>query len=99
MTRFLHNLKSKQERRKVPLTTEEIRQQIDWWLKREQLQYEDSDQTREDKQRLNLQKNERGLLESQGRIQGDKPIYIPPESLLAEKLVMHEHISERYTGE
>ena len=91
LTRFLHNLKSKQERRKGPLSTEEIRQQIDWWLKREQLHYEDSDQTREDKQRLNLQKNERGLLECQGRIQGEKPIYIPPESLLAEKLVMHEH--------
>ena len=89
VTRFLHNLKSKQERRKGPLTTEEIRQQIDWWLKREQLHYEDSDQTREDKQRLNLQKNERGLLECQGRIQGEKPIYILPESLLAEKLVIH----------
>ena len=34
VTRFLHNLKSKQKRRKGPLTTEEIRQQIDWWLKR-----------------------------------------------------------------
>ena len=45
----------------------------------------------ENKQRLNLQKNERGLLECQGRIQGEKPIYILPQSLLAQKLVMHEH--------
>ena len=89
--RFLHNLRSNQIHREGPLTTEEIQQQIDWWLKREQSRYEDSDQTREDKQRLNLKKNERGLLECQGRIQGEYPIYIPPQSILAEKLVMHEH--------
>ena len=91
VTRFLHNLKAKQERRQGPLTTEEIQQQISWWLKREQLRNEGSDQAREDKQRLNLQKNEQGLLKCQGRIQGENPIYIPPESPLAEKLVMHEH--------
>jgi hypothetical protein len=89
--RFLHNLRSNQIHREGPLTTEEIQQQIDWWLKREQSRYEDSDQTREDKQRLNLKKNERGLLECQGRIQGGYLIYIPPQSILAEKLVMHEH--------
>jgi hypothetical protein len=88
--RFLHNLRSNQIRREGPLTTEEIQQQIDWWLKQEQSHYEDSDQTREDKC-LNLKKNERGLLECQGRIQGEYPIYIPPQSILAEKLVMHEH--------
>jgi hypothetical protein len=88
--RFLHNLRSNQIHREGPLTTEEIQQQIDWWLKQEQSHYEDSDQTREDKC-LNLKKNERGLLECQGRIQGEYPIYIPLQSILAEKLVMHEH--------
>ena len=91
MTRFLHNLKTKQERGKEPLTTEDIQPQISWWLNREQLLNEGSDQTREDKQRLNLQKNEQGLLKYQERIQGENPIYIPPESPFAEKLVMHEH--------
>ncbi len=96
--RFLHNPKSNQRRREGPLTTEEIQQQIDWWLKREQSRYEDSDQTRKDEQHLNLKKNERGLLECQGRIQGEYPIYIPPESILAEKLVMHEHQSTLHGG-
>ena len=81
-----------------PLTTEEMQQQIDWWLKREQSRYEDSDQTRKDEQHLNLKRNERGLLECQGRIQGEYPIYIPPESILAEKLVMHEHQSTLHGG-
>ena len=98
VARFIRNAKSDQGRRQGPLTTEEIQEQIDWWLRREQSSYEESDQMREYQQRLNLKKNDRGLLVCQGRIQGEYPIYIPPESILAEKLVMHEHLRTLHGG-
>ena len=92
LARFLHNIKSPQEEHQsMLLTTEEIQCQIDWWIKREQNHHNDSDQAQEDKQRLNLQNNKNGLLKCRGRIQGEYPIYIPPTSILAEKIVTHEH--------
>ena len=96
--RFVYNLKKKQQRRRGPLTTNELQPQVLWWLKREQLRFENSDQMREDTQRLNLKKNEEGLLECRGRMQGECPIYIPPESELAKKLVMHEHLRTLHGG-
>ena len=55
-------------------------------MKREQANYEDSAQILEDKLRLNLKRNENELYECRGRIPGEYPIYIPPESVPAEKL-------------
>lgn len=44
MARFLHNLKSSQEEpQRGPLTTEEIQCQVNWWIKREQHRYNDSE--------------------------------------------------------
>ena len=91
LAQYIHNLKPRQERIRGPLTTNEIQQQIEWWVKREQSNYEDSAQMQEDKLRLNLKRNERELYECRGRIQGEYPIYIPTDSVLAAKLVMHEH--------
>ncbi|XP_046862768.1 uncharacterized protein LOC124456341 [Xenia sp. Carnegie-2017] len=96
--RFVYNLKKKQQRRRGPLTTNELQPQVLWWVKREQLRFENSDQMREDTQRLNLKKNEEGVLECRGRMQGECPIYIPPESELAKKLVMHEHLRTLHGG-
>ncbi|XP_046846737.1 uncharacterized protein LOC124440388 [Xenia sp. Carnegie-2017] len=96
--RFVYNLKKKQQRRWGPLTTNELQAQVLWWLKREQLRFENSDQMREESQRLNLKKNEEGVLECRGRMQGECPIYIPPESELAKKLVMHEHLRTLHGG-
>jgi hypothetical protein len=67
-------------------------QQVNWWIKKEQLRYDDTEQLEEDKHRLNLEENELGLLVCRGRIQAEYPTYIPPTSKLAEKIVMHEHV-------
>ena len=39
------------------------------------------------RQHLNLKMNPEGIYECQGRIQGDYPVFISNESVLAEKLV------------
>ena len=44
-----------------------------------------------DKLQLNLQPNGEKILECRGRIQGRYPIYLPDDSLFAEKLVRHAH--------
>ena len=44
-------------------------------------------QVQKDGPRLNLQKNEQGLFECRGRIQGDYPIYLPDDDLFSEKLL------------
>ncbi len=80
IARFLLNLRSgPRYRRHGALTPKEIQEQVNyWWIKKEQLRYEDSEQMEEDKLRLNLEENKLGLLECKGRIQGEYPIYIPP---------------------
>ena len=73
-----------------PLKTEEIDEQIGVWIKRGQAAYLKTEQFKEDKLRLNLQKNSRGVYECRGRIQGYYPIYLPPNSILL-KMVMAAH--------
>lgn len=99
MRRFINNSKAKRrERRSGPLNTEDINQEIQFWIKREQTRFKDSDQFKEDQLTLNLQENGDGLLECRGRVQGMYPIYIPPKTLLSEKLVMNAHIQTLHGG-
>ncbi len=92
LLRFLGNVRcSKEGRIDGPLTTCELvkaeellivnaQQQVDETFTRDQLQ-------------LNLQKDEDGVLECRGRVQGFYPIYISDSSLLARKFVEHAHKS------
>ena len=47
---------------------------------------------------LNLQRITNDMYECRGRIQGDFPIYIPNDSLLAEKIVQEAHIRTIHGG-
>ena len=47
---------------------------------------------------LNLQRITNDMYECRGRIQGDYPIYIPKDSLLAEKIVQVAHIRTIHGG-
>lgn len=72
IARYLFNLRSDStKRRRGALTTEEIQNQVSWWIKKKQMRHERTDRMEEDKLRLNLQENESGLLECKGRIQGE----------------------------
>ena len=52
----------------------------------------------EHKLMLNLQRITNDMYECRGRIQGDFPIYIPNDSLLAEKIVQEAHIRTIHGG-
>ena len=47
---------------------------------------------------LNLQPNQEGLLECQGRIQGEYPVYIPETSILGLRLVEEAHKETLHGG-
>ena len=92
ITRFLNNSKLKKPQRVMgPLTTIELNQETEWWIKRVQRSYHETEQF-EDKLRLNLQLNSNGLYECRGRIQGSFPLYIPPKSVLSQKMLEDAHI-------
>ena len=52
----------------------------------------------ENKLILNLQRNTNNMYKYRGRIQGDYPIYIPKDSLPAEKIVQEAHIQTIHGG-
>ena len=92
VARFIHNCKKKRsERTTGPLMAEETQVQIEFWIKRVQKRCQGTKEFLEDQQRLNLQKNHRGLYDCHGRIKGDYPVYLPDKSTFTEKLVMDAH--------
>ena len=99
MTRFIRNCRVKrQQRTSGPITTEETNRQIEFWVRDTQVRCQDTNKFQEDQLRLNLQKNENGLYECRGRIQGDYPLYLPDDSLFTTKLVMHAHTQTLHGG-
>lgn len=97
--RFIRNCRAKKsERVRGTLMTAETREQVLWWVKREQERYHLSDKFKEDQQRLNLQPNNDGAYECRGRIQGSYPIYLPPRTLLSMKIVEDAHILTMHGG-
>ena len=81
MKRFINNSKNNQ-RVKGPLSTTEIQEQISFMIKRAQRDVEETSQFKNDSLRLNLVKNEEGIYECRGRIQGVYPIYLPFRHLI-----------------
>ena len=76
--RFISNLKlTKVSRNLGPLTTKELKEQQEWWIKRVQQNPGNVDSFQTDRVQLNLQENEQGILECRGRIAGEYPIYLP----------------------
>ena len=99
VARFIHNCKSDKANRLLgPLTTAKTIKQVKGWVLRVQQNYVNTEQFQEDQLRLNLQKNEEGLYECCGRIQGGYPIYLPPDALLTEKMVHDVHILTLHGG-
>ena len=95
--RFANNARAKRAARaKGPLTTDEIEKQILFWLLR--VQSRGSDNTEDDRLNLNLQRNQDGLLECRGRLQGVYPIYIPDAMTFAKKYVEHAHKATLHGG-
>ena len=97
--RFIDNCKkSRKERTSGPLTTIEIEHQLQEMIKTIQKASEESSYFKDHQLVLNLQKDNNGLYRCRGRIQGEFPIYIPNDSLLAEKIVQDAHIRTIHGG-
>ena len=92
ISRFLHNCAArvtKQERWTGPLTTQEINDQQQFWVKRAQAIQDDK--LNDDKQRLGVQENEEGILVCKGRLQGQCPVFLPDSHPYTTKLVEDAH--------
>ena len=85
MAIFIQNCKKgKKYRMSGPLTCD-TDEQAKFWEGRAQNSRLNTNKFHEDQLKLNLPKNEEGLYESRGRIQGSYPIYLPPDALLTHK--------------
>ena len=90
MRRFIHNCRFKKcERNSGQLTTHEVQAQIQLVTLREQQRDENNERFGSDRERLNLQKNEKGNYICKGRIEGDYPVYLPDRSPLTDKVIEH----------
>ena len=70
-----------------PLTPEKALAQRKFLIKRDQNLYSDTKNYEISRQQVNLKMNQEGICECHGRIQGDCPVFIPNELVLAGKLV------------
>ena len=84
--------------RKVPLTQDDLREVREWWIKREQEKHSHKPDFERTRQSLNLVKNQQGILECHGRIQGQRPIYLPADSEFTRKLVQRIHLETPHGG-
>ena len=97
VTRFINKLKGNQ-RVEGPLSTPEIQEQIKFMIKRAQKDVDETSQFKNDCQRLNLVKNEEGIYECRGRIQGDYSLYLPFRHPVSEKIVENAYLQTLHGG-
>ena len=92
MIRFKANARKGPENKVTgPLTTQETSKQVKFWIRRVQARNENTEKFTKDQQQLNLKKNDEGIYECRGRVQGDYPVYLPDNESLTNKIVMHSH--------
>ena len=97
--RFIFNCKTtKLKRKKGPLKSNELQDGIDAWIRRDQTRYKNFKSFENDRLYLNLQPDDNGILRCRGRIQGEYPVYLSPDSLLSGKIVMHARLKTLHGG-
>ena len=58
----------------------------------------DTEKFKISKEMLDLQENVEGIYMCRGRIEGSHPVFIPPDSLLADKLIFQAHKNTLHGG-
>ena len=96
ISRFINNCRK--IKRTGPLKVEEIQKQLKFYIKREQTKFENSEAFKENQSKLNLCKNQEGIYECRGRIEGKFPVYLPSESVLSDKIIFSAHKSTIHGG-
>ena len=84
--------------RQGPLTSEDLQELRDWWIRRVQNLDSKKPQFTQTKNALNLIPNSEGILECRGRIQGMYPVYLPADSMFTRKLVQRIHAETLHGG-
>ena len=84
--------------RKGPLTSEDLFETRNWWIKRVQAKDSRKPHFTQIKRTLNLVQNADGILECHGRILGNHPVYLPADSTFTKKLVQRTHIETLHGG-
>ena len=96
---FITNCRTpSKERIRAPIITIEINAQKHQLIQNAQNHGESFEAFEIQKQTLNLQRNSTGLYECIGRIQDHYPLFIPRNSMLAEKIVEDTHIRTLHGG-
>ena len=99
IARFVRNARSsKKDRQMGPLSTAEIEEQEIFWVKQAQQGAEATDNYERDRLQLNLQPNDKGVLECRGRIQGQYSVYVPDCHPLSSKIVTETHLQSLQGG-
>ena len=80
------------------MNSEDLQRERNWWITRAQLGDSNKPHFPETQKRLNLIKNDEGIFECHGRIQGNYPIYLPSESLFTRKLIQRMHLETLHGG-
>ena len=74
------------------MNSHEVREQREWWIRRAQNTVKDDQQFHVNREQLNLQENNVGILECRGRIIEEYPVYISDIHQFATSLVREVHI-------
>ena len=101
ITRFVNNCKAKLAKtgqQSGLLTTTETEVQVELLVKKFTERQIETEQFKNDQLRLNLQRNGHDLFECRGRIQGLYAIYVPPGTLLSEKMIENAHVQMLHGG-
>ena len=97
VSRVKHNSRHPSKKIVGPLSTQEIAVRELFWIKKAQHQGTNDTKFLHDKEQLNLS-NDEGVLECQGRIQGDFPVYLLDSELYTAKVVQRAHIVTLHGG-
>ena len=81
-----------------PVTSEEVRKEKTWWIKRAQNKDSKNPHFVETSRKLNLVKNNEGIYECRGSVQGSFPTYLPADALFTKKLVQRTHVETLHGG-
>ena len=99
--RFVSNcqLSAKGKERKCGyLSSNEITSQMHELIRASQNRSKELRNFTDHQNRLNLALDDSNILVCRGRLQGDSPIYLHPDTLLAEKLIQHAHLRTLHGG-
>ena len=98
MTRFINNCRNQSTKVTGAITTDEVVKLEMVWVNQTQQRAVSDLKFAEDKEQLQIETSEDGILQCHGRIQGEYPIFLPDSALFTTKVVQRAHLSTLHGG-